>query len=500
MTGESIYDLLVIGGGINGVGIARDAAGRGLSVCLCEQDDLAGHTSSASTKLIHGGLRYLEQYDFRLVRHALQERQHLLHIAPHIVHPQRFVLPHHVSLRPRWLIRLGLFLYDRLAATGPLPGSKGVNLNRHPAGAALKPVYTKGFEFSDCRVQDARLVVLNAMAAAHRGAVIRTRTRCTGLRRHSTHWDGILEGRDSGAREQVRARAVVNAAGPWVEQVERLGGMASSGRRMRYVKGSHIVVPRLFPPDYAYVFQNPDRRVLFAIPFEREYTLLGTTEIELERLPETVQITSQETDYICQSVSRYLRRPVYPEDVVWSFSGVRPLYGDGAENASKVSRDYHLQLDRERAPLLSIHGGKLTTYRRLAEESMELLAEVMPEMGKAWTASVTLPGGDLPGGDFEAFLSDCLARYPQFPETLVTRYAEHYGSRIDRLLGGCPGIEALGYHFGNRLFEREVCYLVENEFAETAEDIVWRRTRCGLGMSIPEIACLQQWLVARNER
>lgn len=498
MSGESIYDLLVIGGGINGVGVARDAVGRGLSVCLCEQDDLAGHTSSASSKLIHGGLRYLEQYDFGLVRHALQERQHLLHIAPHIVHPLRFVLPHHASLRPQWLIRLGLFLYDRLAGTGPLPGSKGIKLAGHPAGEALKPVYGRGFEYSDCAVQDARLAVLNAVDAGLRGAVIRTRTRCTGLRRHPTHWDVTLQAEEGGAAERVRAKALVNAAGPWVEQVDRLGGISGSGHRIRYVKGSHIVVPSLFPPDYAYVFQNPDRRVLFAIPFEREYTLLGTTEIELEQLPETVRITPQETDYICQSVSRYLRQPVYPEDAVWSFSGVRPLYDDGPKSASKVSRDYHLQLDRELAPILSIHGGKLTTYRRLAEESMALLSNVLPNLGKPWTDSACLPGGDLPGGDFEAFLAACLERYAQFPPSLVTRYAGHYGSRIDRLLEQCPGIEALGYHFGNQLFEREVNYLVENEFAETADDIVWRRTRCGLGMSIPEIAYLQQWLSARN--
>ncbi|MCW8906884.1 MAG: glycerol-3-phosphate dehydrogenase [Sedimenticola sp.] len=495
MTRESIYDLLVIGGGINGVGVARDAAGRGLSVCLCEQDDLAAHTSSASTKLIHGGLRYLEQYDFRLVRHALQERRHLLRIAPHIVHPQRFILPHHLSLRPRWMIRLGLFLYDRLAGPDNLPGSGGVDLTRHPAGQALKPVYTRGFEYSDCRVQDARLVVVNAMDARQRGADIRTRSRCIGLKRHANHWDVILQARASGLRTRIQARAIVNAGGPWVEQVETLGGMAGGGRHLRFVKGSHLVVPRLFSPEYAYIFQHTDGRVLFAIPFEQEFTLLGTTEVELDQLPETVQVSRQETDYICEAVSHYLRQPVYPEDVVWSFSGVRPLFDAGPEDASKVSREYHLHLDRDQAPILSIHGGKITTYRRLAEEVMELLSGVIPPYtGKTWTDSASLPGGDLPGGDFEDFLAACLARYPQLPPSLTTRYAGNYGSRIDQLLGDSTRVEELGHHFGNQLFEREVRYLVTNEFAETADDIVWRRTRCGLGMSIREVAFLQQWL------
>lgn len=497
MTEESIYDLLIIGGGINGVGVARDAAGRGLKVCLCEQHDLAGHTSSASTKLIHGGLRYLEQYDFRLVRHALKEREVLLRSAPHIIHPVRFILPYQASLRPRWLIRLGLFLYDHLGGNERLPASGSIDLTRHRAGQALKPVYSSGFEYSDCRVRDARLVVLNAMDARQRGAVIRTHTCCTALQRHSKHWVVTLKDDRQHAAETVQARAIVNAAGPWVERIQSLAGKPAAQRRIRLVKGSHIVVARLFTHDDAYLFQHTDGRVLFAIPFEQDYTLLGTTDIELEQLPERVEITPHEVEYICHAVNNYLRKPVRSQDVIWSFSGVRPLYNDAISNASEVTRDYHLHLDRDQAPILSIQGGKITTYRRVAEETLKRLSDVIQITGTPWTGSTYLPGGDLPGGDFERFVTDCTARYPDLPGALVARYAGHYGSRIDQLLGACRRVEGLGRHFGNRLYEREVRYLVQSEFAESAEDIVWRRTWLGLGMGQQEISLLQQWLMAQ---
>lgn len=492
------YDLLVIGGGINGAGVARDAAGRGLKVCLCEMDDLARHTSSASTKLIHGGLRYLEQYDFGLVHHALREREVLLRAAPHIIHPIRFVLPHNDSLRRAWMIRLGLFLYDHLGGRKRLPGSKQVKFAEHVAGRALKPAYLTGFEYSDCWVQDARLVVLNAVDAAARGALISTHTRCIGLSRRVTDWTATLRNERNGSTRTIQAKAVVNAAGPWVEQVLETGVAGGDSRGIRFVKGSHIVVPRLFEHDYAYIFQHPDGRVLFAIPFEGDFTLLGTTEIELATLPEHNQITPEEVAYICQAVSEYFNQPVQPSDVVWSFSGVRPLYDDAASNASRVTRDYNLHLDSRQAPILSIYGGKITTYRRLAEEVLDLLSDCMAIPGGAWTGTSYLPGGDLPDADFERFLETCVTAYPWLTGTQLQSYAGLYGTRITKLLSGCENQEALGVDFGGGLFEREVRYLVTHEYAETAEDIVWRRTKRGLRMSAEQIAWLDRWLLKHS--
>ncbi|WP_321528152.1 glycerol-3-phosphate dehydrogenase [Sedimenticola selenatireducens] len=493
------FDLLVIGGGINGVGVARDAAGRGLKVCLCEKDDLARHTSSASTKLIHGGLRYLEQYDFRLVHHALREREVLLRNAPHIIHPIRFVLPHNESLRPIWMIRLGLFLYDHLGGRRQLPGSRRVMLEQHVAGRALKEVYRTGFEYSDCWVQDARLVVLNAMDAAARGAEVLTHTRCVALSRGPTHWKATLRNERDGSSRTLTARAVVNAAGPWVEQVLESGVTTEHVRGIRFVKGSHIVVPRLFEHDYAYIFQHRDGRVLFAIPFEGEFTLLGTTDIELDTLPEKNRITPEEVAYICQAVSEYFMRPVQPSDVVWSFSGVRPLYDDAASDASRVTRDYNLHLDCDQAPILSIYGGKITTYRRLAEEVLDLLSDSLEIRGTAWTETSQLPGGDIPDADFDRFLVGCTAAYPWLSPTQLRTYAGLYGTRIHQLLAGCDAEEELGLHFGGGLFEREVRYLITQEYAESAEDIVWRRTKRGLRMSSEDIARLDRWLLERRE-
>lgn len=494
-----LFDLLVIGGGINGVGVARDAAGRGLKVSLCEKDDLAQHTSSASTKLIHGGLRYLEQYDFRLVHHALREREVLLRSAPHIIHPIRFVLPHNESLRPVWMIRLGLFLYDHLGGRRQLPGSRRVMLDKHVAGRALKQIYRTGFEYSDCWVQDARLVVLNAMDAAARGAVVSTHTPCVALSRGASNWTATLRNKRDGTTRTIQAKAVVNAAGPWVEQVLESGVTDGHSRAIRFVKGSHIVVPRLFEHDFAYIFQHPDGRVLFAIPFEDAFTLLGTTDVELDTLPEKNRITPEEVGYICQAVSEYFMRPVQPSDVVWSFSGVRPLYDDAASDASRVTRDYNLHLDCNQAPILSIYGGKITTYRRLAEEVLDLLSGCLDIQGAPWTETSQLPGGDIPDGDFDRFLIDSAAAYPWLSPVQLRTYVGLYGTRINELLAGCDAEEALGLHFGGRLFEREVRYLITQEYAESAEDIVWRRTKRGLHMSSEEIARLDRWLLERVE-
>ena len=487
-------DLLVIGGGINGAGIARDAAGRGLSVLLCEQGDLAQHTSSASTKLIHGGLRYLENYDFRLVRHALSEREVLLRAAPHIIWPLRFVLPHHRALRPRWLIGIGLFLYDHIGGRRLLPRSRRIDLRRHPAGAALRDEFVTGFEYSDCWVQDARLVVLNAMDARSLGADIRTRTRCVALHRDAGHWHAELRDEVTGACVQVRARALVNAAGPWVEQVLQLQGEPPSANRIRLVKGSHIVVPKLFDHGYPYIFQNEDGRVLFVIPFEREFTLIGTTDEEVGAIPSAPHIDDDELDYLCRGVNRYLKRPIGPEDVVWSYSGIRPLYDDAASTASRVTRDYRLDLDLQAAPLLSVWGGKITTYRELAQRAVGLLAGPLKIAHPDWTAHATLPGGDIEDADFATFLHRCRDRYPWLPEERVHDYARNYGTRIDTLLKGCRDLRGLGRHFGGPLYEREVLYLMEHEFAASAEDVLWRRSKKGLLVSAETAAELGRWM------
>lgn len=491
-------DLLVIGGGINGAGIARDAAGRGLSVLLCEQDDLAGHTSSASTKLIHGGLRYLEQYDFRLVRHALSEREVLLRMAPHIIWPLRFVLPYHQALRRKWVIRFGLFLYDHIGGRKILPGSRHIDLRQHPAGAALKADFAEGFEYSDCWVQDARLVVLNAMDARARGAEIRTRTRCVALQRSTDHWIAELTDRVTGDNYPVKSRAVVNAAGPWVEHVAGMNPAGRTGKKVRLIKGSHIVLPRLFDHDYPYIFQHGDGRVLFAIPFERDFTLLGTTDREVNEIPDPARIDDQEVAYICAAASTYLDKVVTPADVVWSYSGVRPLYDDAASNASRVTRDYMLDLDRDQAPILSVFGGKVTTYRELAEQAVTLLQRPLGNSYPDWTADSRLPGGDFEDADFTAFLADCRQAYPWLPARLAYDYARNYGTCISPLLAGGKGMQSLGRHFGGPLYEREVAYLMDREFARTAEDVLWRRTKKGLFVTSGVASDLDLWMAERS--
>ena len=476
-------DLLVIGGGINGAGIARDAAGRGLDVLLCERDDLGAHTSSASTKLIHGGLRYLEHHDFRLVRHSLMEREVLLRNAPHIIWPLRFVLPHHAGLRPRWLIRLGLFLYDHLGGRARLPPCASVDLDRHVSGGPLKRTFRRGFEYSDCWVQDARLVVLNARDAHARGADVRTRTECVSLARGGARWEAKLVERVSGGEVSVSARGVVNASGPWVEQTLGLETGSAARRRTRLVKGSHIVVRKLFEHSYPYTFQSGDGRVLFAIPFEDDYTLLGTTDTELDGEPGGVEISPEEVDYICSIASTYFERRLSPRDVVWSYAGIRPLFDDQARSASAVTRDYVLQLDREPAPMLSVYGGKITTYRRLAEQAVDLLAAPLGFDGAAWTRDAPLPGGDIPGADVGRFASDCARRYPWLPEGMVRHCVRHYGTDIDAVLSGCRSVDDLGENFGAGLYAAEVDHLVEREWARTPEDVLWRRTKKGLRIS-----------------
>ncbi len=470
------YDLLIIGGGINGAGIARDAAGRGLSVCLVEQDDLAGHTSAASTKLIHGGLRYLEYYEFRLVREALAERERLLAIAPHIVWPMRFVLPMDKGMRPAWMIRAGLFLYDHIGGHRSLPGSRALQLDGNPLGAGLKRQTGRAFAYSDCWVEDSRLVVLNAVDAAERGASIRTRTKLVSARREGNVWNAVLA--SAYGETTVHARQVVNAAGPWVGQVLAGALGQNAAARTRLVKGSHIVVKRLYEGDHAYLLQNPDKRVIFVIPYEEAFSLIGTTDLPWDQDAGQVEISPEETAYLCEAVTRWTARPVVPEDVVWSYSGVRPLHDDGAESASAVTRDYVLELDAPdgAAPALSIYGGKITTYRRLAEAALAKLGVG----GASWTGTAALPGGDLPGGDFARFVADLRAAYPFLSAASAHRLARAYGTRVTAMLGQAKSREALGEDYGGGLTEAELDYLREREFARTPEDVLWRRSKLGL--------------------
>lgn len=490
-------DLLVIGGGINGCGIARDAAGRGLSVLLCEQDDLAAHTSSASTKLIHGGLRYLEHFEFGLVRKALQEREVLLAAAPHIMWPLRFVMPHDAHLRPAWMIRAGLFLYDHLAARRLLPGSSGVDLRRHAAGQPLRPGFQRGFVYSDGWVDDARLVVLNALDAAEHGARILTRTRCQSIERQSTNWVARLESAD-GQTQLVQARSVVNATGPWVSEFLARCTPVNASRHIRLVKGSHIVVRQIFEHRFAYIFQNTDRRVVFAIPYEGEFTLIGTTDVDYHGDPAAVSIEPQEIRYLCDTVNRYFQRQIGPEDVCWSYSGVRPLLDDESSDASEVTRDYAIDVESTDPPLISIFGGKITTYRKLAEDVMGRLAPLLQCTAPAWTKGTLLPGGDLPSGSFAAFLRVMERRYPWLPASLRTRYARAYGTRAHRFLAEARVLEDLGEEIVPGLYEREARYLQEVEWARSADDILWRRTKLGLQTSPADRERLTAWLEGKQ--
>ncbi len=496
MTESQDYDLLIIGGGINGAGIARDAAGRGLRVLLCEQGDLANHTSSASTKLVHGGLRYLEYYEFGLVRKALKEREVLLGIAPHINWPLRFVMPHVRELRPAWMIRAGLFLYDHLGGRDQLPASAGVDLRRHPAGVPLDPALVKGFVYSDCWAQDARLVVLNAMDAVERGAAIWPRMRCTGARREALRWRVSLQSTSGRGKSSVTARALINASGPWVARFLEEAAGQPSRRTIQLVKGSHIVVPKLFDHDYAYIFQNTDRRVVFAIPYEDAFTLIGTTDVAYEGDPADATASADEIAYLCAAVSRYFKRDVTPEEVVWTYSGVRALYDeDKIDSAAAVSRDYMLDFDsRGGASLLSVFGGKITTYRTLAEEAVDRVADSLNASKRHWTATAALPGGDMPDGGFERYLAIFENERPWLPRALARRLARNYGTRVERLLDGVHDMAGMGACFGADLYAAELRYLACYEWAQTAEDVLWRRGKLGLRLDGEQAARVDAWL------
>ncbi len=495
---HEIVDLLIIGGGINGAGIARDAAGRGLSVLLVEAEDLASHTSSASTKLIHGGLRYLEYYEFRLVRESLIERERLLGMAPHIIWPLAFVLPQLNSPRPAWLVRLGLFIYDHLGGRKKLPATKTVDLRRSSLNNGMLPGAKTAFIYSDCWVEDSRLVVLNARDAAENGAQIETRTRLVSARREGTHWSAQVSG-PQGERT-VSARALVNAAGPWVEDVLQRVASARQDRGVRLIKGSHIVVPRLYEGDHAFMLQNPDKRIVFAIPYETDYTLIGTTDEPWEGLPGRAEISPAETAYLCETVRRYFKTQIQPDDVVWSYAGIRPLYDDHAASASAVTRDYVLDLDTAegKAPMLSVFGGKITTFRKLAEHALEKLVPFFPAARGPWTAGADLPGGDIPGDDFEGFVDALVAERPSLPRALLRRLARAYGTRVRALLGGAQVLDDLGTDLGGGLTAAEVDYLADQEWACSAEDILYRRSKMGLHVPPGTAAAIDSYLTRQR--
>ncbi len=488
------YDLLVIGGGVNGAGIARDAAGRGLRVLLCEKGDLGEGTSSRSGKLVHGGLRYLEYYEFRLVREALIEREVLLRIAPHIVWPMRFVLPHSKEQRPAWMIRLGLLLYDHLGGRRKLPPTRRLDLRAAPEGTAIKPKFRTAFEYSDCWVEDARLVVLNALDADRSGADILVRTEATTARREDGLWRVALRAEDGGVRE-VRARALANAAGPWVEQVIHGVVGANTARKIRLVKGSHLVVRKFWDGRQAYLLQNDDKRVIFVNPYQGDLCLIGTTDVAYEGRPDDVTVAPAERDYLLRAVNRYTRHQLARDDILHEFSGVRPLYDDAAVNPSAVTRDYAFDIDGDggRAPLISVFGGKITTYRKLAEHAMDKLAPHFPALRGGWTGRTALPGGDMPDADFDLYLRDFRHRHAWLAADLAHHYARLYGTRAEALLDGAAATADLGRHFGGLLYEREADFLRRTEWARSAEDVLERRTKHYLHLSPARREAFAAW-------
>lgn len=497
---DKIYDVFIIGGGINGCAIARDAVGRGYSVALAEMNDLASGTSSWSSKLIHGGLRYLEYYEFRLVREALGEREVLLKSAPHIIWPLRFVLPHHSGLRPAWLLRLGLFLYDTIGKRKLLPGTSVLNLTKDVTGKPLKKIFSKGFEYSDCWVNDARLVVLNAKDAQDRGALIQTRTKVVAAHREEKLWHVTTENTRTGERQEFKTRSIVNAAGPWVDHV--LGGAfgANNAKNVRLVQGSHIVVPKLHDHDRAYIFQNADNRIIFAIPYEFNYTLIGTTDQDYEGDPADVKITPQETTYLCDAASEYFEKPIKPEDIVWSYSGVRPLFDDGATEAQEATREYVLRVDGvdDEAPVINVFGGKLTTSRRLAESMMEKIEDALGTKSPAWTADGVLPGGDFPVNGYRDLVAETHKKYRFLDVGLIMRLVRLYGTKVKTLLDGVENEHDMGQGFGEGLTAKEVEYLIAHEWAVTAEDIVWRRTKLGIRFDQQQIDALEKFMASRT--
>jgi glycerol-3-phosphate dehydrogenase len=495
-------DVLVVGGGINGAGVARDLAGRALSVLLVEQHDLASHTSSSSTKLIHGGLRYLEHYEFSLVRKALAEREVLLKSAPHIMRPLRFVMPHDPSMRPVWMIRAGLFLYDHLARREWLPPSHAIDLTQHPAGRPLKPEFRRGFEYSDGWVDDARLVLLCALQARQRGAQVLTRCRCERARWRDGRWHVELT-RADGAVHSVTARALVNATGPWAAQFLQQQLDWPDAKALRLVKGSHIVVPKMFEHEQAYIFQNADGRIIFAIPYEGDFTLIGTTDVECTDDPGTAHADAQEIAYLCEQASRYFARPISAADVRWTYSGVRPLLDDDSGDPSAVTRDYLLEMHGGAAPLLSVWGGKITTFRKLAEQAAQMVCERLAVRSLPWTARALLPGGDLsrwiepthrPDHDIARFEIALAARHPELPPALCRRWSRSYGSLVELLLRG----GRLGTEVAPGLHEAELEYLREHEWARCADDVLWRRSKLGLHLGDSQRDSVQQWFAERE--
>ncbi|ESW88569.1 MULTISPECIES: glycerol-3-phosphate dehydrogenase [unclassified Mesorhizobium] len=499
---DAVRDIFVIGGGINGCGIARDAVGRGFSVFLAEMNDLASGTSSGSTKLIHGGLRYLEFYEFRLVREALMEREVLWKNAPHIIWPMRFVLPYAKGLRPAWLIRLGLFLYDHIGGRKLLPATRTLDMSKDPAGKPLKPLFHKAFEYSDGWVNDARLVVLNARDAADRGATIRTRTKVVGARREGDLWAIRVEDVQTGEAEEVKARLLVNAAGPWVDHVLSTTVGQNDVHNVRLVQGSHIVIKKKFDDPRAYFFQNKDGRIIFAIPYEEEFTLIGTTDRDYPGDPHDVKISDTEIDYLCAAASEYFAEAVTRPDIVWTYSAVRPLYDDGASKAQEATRDYVLKADGGggKAPIVNAFGGKITTYRRLSESMLEKVEGFLGKRGKPWTANAPLPGGDFPATGFDAQVAKLKSAYPFLDQRLARRLTRLYGTRAQVLLGLAKSNADLGRNFGADLYEAEVRYLCENEWALTAEDVLWRRTKRGLHLSREQASALDEFMRGISRR
>ena len=498
---EEIVDLVVVGGGINGVGIARDAAGRGLSVVLLEKGDLGEGTSSRSGKYIHGGLRYLEYYEFRLVREALIEREVVLGIAPQLTWPLKLVLPHSPEQRPRWLIRLGLFLYDHIGGRKQLPPTEALDLGSVPEGQVIRPTFKHAFAYYDVWVDDARLVVLNALDAAERGARVLSRTRFETARREAGHWRIRYRDESSGETTHCLARALVNAAGPWVENVIHQLPEVETRRRVRLVKGSHLILKRWWNGEHGYVLQHNDRRLIFVNPYFDDLALVGTTDVPYDAAAESVTVSDDEIDYLLDVLRRYFERDFSPDNVLHSYAGVRPLYDDdSSKNASAVTRDYTFELDEPAggAPALSVFGGKLTTYRRLSEHALERLQRWFPDMGAPWTGSSALPGGDLGQGDFDAWLAGFRSRHAWLPASLARHLARCYGSRADTVLVGCDSIQDLGRHFGGMLYEREALWLVEQEWACTSEDILWRRTKHGLFIDAEQRDVFDQWMRQGN--
>ncbi len=491
-----VIDLLIIGGGINGVGIAADAAGRGLRVLLCEQGDLASATSSKSSKLIHGGLRYLEHYEFRLVKEALQEREILLKKAPHIIHPLQFILPHNPQLKPAWMLRLGLFIYDHLGKRHELPKSQTIRYRNHRAGQLLKEQFSLGFSYYDCQVDDARLVVLNALQARQLGADIRTRTRVIAATRSSQGWEVTLENTRDQTKTTLLAHTLINATGPWVDSILQQTLHLDSMHHITGVKGSHIVIPKLYPEKYAFILINADKRVIFVIPYLQHFSLIGTTDIPFQGDPAAAQISPDEVRYLCDAVNHYFRQSISPNQVIWSYAGVRPLHNHNIANSSEISRDYFLELNASEntCPLLSVFGGKITTYRKLAEHALAKLAPFFPKMGPAWTTNGPLPGGNIPNQDIQAYHREFSAQYPWLSSELATRYVYSYGSLAQDFLQERKNLADLGRKFGADLYQCEIDYLMQKEWAQTAEDILWRRSKVGLFFPVENLKILENYI------